>query len=143
MSSYFTQIISGTQPYEEELASLFEACGLSFEMTASEKTEERDYGIRLISSKDRHVIDDIAFGCVAEKVLSRKDEVLQLNGQDFDGQWPEESEGGVQLLINRFGRSVEVELVKGAGPFFSVYQVTVNKGASTAQKNNLERWLKA
>lgn len=143
LSPYFDGIISGTQPFEELLAGLFESCGLSFEKVTPEKREEQDFGIRLISYKERHVIDDIAPGSPAEKVLSRKDEILKLNGQNFDGAWPSAKEGSVHLQINRFGRSVEVTLEKGEGSFFSIYQVAVNENASHTQKQHLTRWFQS
>jgi len=142
LDDYFEQIINGVTPFETELEPLLEEFGLSFELVSPEKREERDFGIRLLSHNNRHIIEDIASGSDAKSKLSRLDEVLSVNGVGFDGKWPETTDT-VNLTINRFGRKVELSLEKGSEPYFEVYQITVNAVADEEQKQRLSNWLEA
>ncbi len=139
LTDYFTQIISGTKAYESELEQLLTAFGLTFELKASVKTEEAGFGIRLTKHADRFFIDQIATGSAAEKLLSVKDEILRLNGEDFKGSWPETE--SVNLEVNRFGRKLTFELNKETQIHFPIYQVAVNQEASEEEKGKLEKWI--
>lgn len=139
LAAYFEEIISGTKPYEYELEHLLAAFGLSFELKAPVKPEEAGFGLRLIEQAERYFIDQLASDSEAEKCLSVKDEILTVNGEAFNGEWPDAKK--VVLEVNRFGRKLRFELKKEIQIHFPVYQVSINEGATEAEKQNLNKWL--
>ena len=139
LADYFSQIISGTDPYEEELAGLFETHGLSLTESFPEKPEERDFGLRILTHQGRYIIDEIAKGSNAEQVLSRGDEVIKLDEKDFDGNWPDLET--VTLSINRYGRKLSLSLEKESVQYFAGRQVSLDEKASEEAKQRFRKWL--
>ena len=133
LSNYFEEIVSGTTPYEEYLAPLFEWLGLSFDMRFPDSPEQRHYGIKIAKNRDHYVVDRLAPGAKAEALLSEQDIVLKINGKDFKGEWPEA--GKVILDINRFGRNLTVEVEPENEGQFGIYQVSI------AEAVEFRKWL--
>ena len=138
LANYFSEIISGTKAYEYELEALLTAFGLSFELKAPTKSEEAGFGIKILKHSNRYFIDQIAIGSFAEEQLSLKDEILTVNGNSYEGTWPEDEH--ITLEVNRFGRKLTFVLERGKQIYFPVYQVSFNEDATKVQKSNLEKW---
>ena len=117
LKDYFDGYVSGTSPLENELKELFPKFGFNFKLKPSVKIIERIYGIKLAESEGRHFIDAIAPDSPAEKALSLKDEILNYKAEDF------ERADNVKLKINRFGRTLEIEIRPSEEEYFSIFQV--------------------
>lgn len=135
LEEYFTNIISGNQPYETYLADLFPKFGLTFSLNQSEKVEERNFGIRL----NKEMIIDIATNAPAYSMLSIGDKIESINGIAFK----EEAliSESLALQINRFGRQLKVELSAKPNNYFAVYQVIKNESSDPKSLQRLSRWL--
>lgn len=132
LSHYFSDVISGTAPFESYLSELLPLFGLSFELIPSEKLEERKYGFRL----DKQRITDIASHSPASELLSIGDSIETVNGASFDSELI--SSDSVKLKVNRFGRPIEVELNASQLEHFSIYQVDKQ---SNSNNHMLVGWL--
>lgn len=132
LGEYFRFILYGTTPYENYLAPLFKSFGLSFELKDSERPEERHFGFRLLNNS----VSDIASDSPANAGLMAKDQIISVNGlkpenADFEAE-------DLRLTVNRYGRTLEVDLAKSAQSHFSIYQV------SQSEPNILQGgWLEA
>lgn len=135
LDTYFEGIISGTTPYEVYLEKLLPAFGLNFELIPSNKSEEQKFGFRL----DKNIITDIASGSPAKEFLSIMDAIETINGNSFKENSSFEDQ--VDLVVNRFGRKVNVRLSTNPQPYFSIYKVSRSGTGSNEVYSRINHWL--
>lgn len=128
LSSYFNHYVSGTQPYEEELATLLPEIGLRFYLEKAEKPEERYFGLSLSDKEENPEVIDMASGSPAAAVLSLKDILIEVNPKVFE-------ENTCLIEIERMGQRKKVQLERTASDYFSVYQVQI------ADESLFTRWI--
>jgi predicted metalloprotease with PDZ domain len=132
LQEYFDDYVFGTKPFETTLKPLLETCGLSFELSESNKSEERNFGFRTIGNK----ITQIDSGSPSASVLSLKDEILKVNGEDFSSDT--KFEGAITMEVNRFSKIKQIDLAPTDKQYFSIYQVAIT---SDKPNGNLKKWL--
>ncbi len=130
LDEYFDDFIYGTSPFEKALRPLLETCGFTFTLMDAEKSEERNFGFRLSGNQ----IIQIATGSEAEELLSLKDKILKVNGQEFVKE--QEFDGEISLEIERFAKIKMVQLNASSKSFFQVYQVEI----SDTGNHHLKKW---
>ncbi|OEK00014.1 hypothetical protein BFP97_00090 [Roseivirga sp. 4D4] len=135
LDRYFDDIISGIHPIEEYLSDLLPKFGLSFDLLASEKVEEKTFGFRL----SEQTIADIASGSPAYEKLSIGDKLVSINGNPFNQELL--NSDPMTLEIDRYGRSMEVDLIPSESHYFSIYQVSREKNLSSKLLNMIQGWL--
>lgn len=135
LDSYFNDIIKGTAPYENYLSPLLNAFGFNFELASATKFEEKYFGFRINEGK----VTAIASGSLAEKHLSMGDQILQVNGEELEDEFPNALE--VRLEIMRIGRKRVVKMEASATEYFQIYQVSRYKQSTNSLLNGwLEKW---
>ena len=71
----------------------------------------------------------------AEAALSLGDQILKVNGEDLNNEFP--GSESIELEIMRMGRKKSVRLESGESEYFQVYQVQLGHGPNEL----LKRWL--
>ncbi|MBO3700871.1 M61 family metallopeptidase [Roseivirga sp. E12] len=135
LNAYFDDLILGNQPFEDYLSKLTPQFGLDFQLTSSTKIEERVYGFKL----SEQTITDIAENSPAQKGLSIGDRIESINGKPFESR--DINPDSLKLQINRFERSIEVDLKQSTEEHFSVYQLSKSNTLSDHQHDLLQGWL--
>lgn len=135
LDHYFQEIITGNHPFESYLSELLPRFGLDFSLIPSENLEERLFGFRL--SND--TVSDIASGSPAYEKLSIGDKVVSINKTPFRKELL--NSDLLKLEIDRFARSIEVELEPNKANYFSVYQVSRKNAVDKKASAMLEAWL--
>ncbi len=135
LDDYFKNIISGSNPLEDYLSGLLPKFGLNFSLSASEKVEETVFGFRL----SEHTISDIASGSPAYEKLSIGDKLVSINGRSFKKELLDSNP--IKLEIDRYGRSLEVNLIPSEVNYFSIYQVSKENNTNGKSLEMLYGWL--
>lgn len=134
-TSYFQNIIRGTEPYENYLKPLLEAFGFHFGMVSASKFEEAHFGFRLMEGK----IVSIAPDSPAEAQLSLGDTILSVNGEKLQEEFPQEP--SVNLEILRMGIKKHIQLIADSREHFRIFQVVPNSVSSDKELTLLKGWL--
>lgn len=132
LDNYFKEVIRGTTPFENYLKELFAEFGLDFKLTSAQRLEERLYGFRLIDGKVVLVAPDSP----AESALSLGDQILKVNGKDFESEISDSDY--IDLEVMRMGRKKSIQLKSGGANYFQIYQVALKEENSMLLKGWLE-----
>ncbi len=134
LCDYFNDYILGTTPFDSALEGLFDDIDLKFKLQSPEKVEERIFGFRLSGSR----ITLISASSPASQLLSIKDRILKVNGEDFEDEMEFRESPSIELEIDRFSRIVKVTLEADGLEHFQIYQVALHENQ---QSTDLVRWL--
>jgi predicted metalloprotease with PDZ domain len=141
---FFEECILGYTDMKEPLSVLLQTVGCLLKEESAPSIAERNFGFRFTDRANRLFIESIAPESPAEKVLSKDDEIVLVNGitasEDFNALVSNSEEA--VFTIKRWGRTIEVVVKpETAGNYFPVYTIVQNVEASETEKIRFEKWL--
>ncbi len=121
----FDDLVYGTKPYFPLLETCLEKLKLKINKVVSPVISERKYGMKLIESPDKTLVNAIYSESPASKVLQVNDQVISVNSMSVRGdanRWLNYYEqDNIELGILRSGKLMDVELKGGEKSFYDIY----------------------
>jgi predicted metalloprotease with PDZ domain len=142
LALFFDNYINGTQPVEEGLHSLLRTVGCRLNISDSGSLSERWYGFRTVHREGRLIVSHIEPDSPADKVLSREDELLAINGTRITENIDELLDDGpeAELTLVRRQKIMDVVISQDGQTYFKQYSIVQRDDASEEEKANFFRW---
>ena len=144
LQEFFEECVFGHTDLKLLLENALKMVGCSLKEKPSEHITEKNYGFSLIPKQNKFFVDSIAPESPAEKVLSKDDEIMMINGQPVSDNLNElfSTQETPVLEVNRWGRKllVAIEITK-EGNYFPQYSIVLDENTGIKEKENFEKWL--
>lgn len=144
MGDFFAECIFGHTDMKERLRKALQTVGCLLVENPSAQTSEKTFGFRTTVRNNRLLIESIAPGSPAETMLSKDDEIVEINGKKLEGNVNELfNEETLILGIQRWGRGVQASLKAKSSQngYYPVYTIELNPEASETERTARNQWL--
>ncbi len=142
---FFEECIFGRTDLKLRLSKALKTVGCMLQEKPAESIAERIFGFRFIAKQDRIFVESIAPGSAAEKLLSKDDEILAVNGKIVSGDFNHllASKKTLTFIVKRWGRNLDVEITaENGGDYFAEYVIVCDGEAGIMEKEKFEKWLR-
>ncbi len=146
MKSYFEKYIFGTEDLFRPLKKAFASVGLSLRKIQSEKSSERDFGIKFIEKESRLTVASIEENALAYNLLTLRDEVISINGKRATiGNVDKLLAGNnkVKILLFRNNLLLTRKLEVSGNQFFNGYELMKKAAKNEPSKRLLKLWFES
>ncbi|MFP4290308.1 MAG: M61 family metallopeptidase [Cyclobacteriaceae bacterium] len=139
---FFDRYIYGTEPVEEALNALLRTVGCQLRITDSGSLSERWFGFRAAQREGKLLVNTIEPESPADKVLSREDEIIAINGIRITESPDEILDDGpeVELTLIRRQKIMDVKMQQDGKTYFKQYCIAQRLDARDEEKENFSRW---
>lgn len=144
LENYFNECIYGTTSLEERLDKALATIGCKLETSASSSVAESQFGFRFCMKENKSVIDLIEPGSPADKVLSKDDEIISVNGINITNNLEHflKDKKKVTIVIRRWGKVVERTLEIDSKTYLKKYKIIKDEKAGEKERKTFEKWIK-
>jgi predicted metalloprotease with PDZ domain len=142
MKLFFDKFIYGTEAVEEALNALLRTVGCQLKITDSGSLSERWFGFRATQRDGKLLVSSIEPDSPADRVLSREDEIIAINGTRITESLDELLDDGpeAELTIIRRQKIMDVKLEQDGNTFFKQYTIAQRLDAREEEKENFSLW---
>ena len=142
MKLFFDKFIYGTEAVEEALNALLRTVGCQLKINDSGSLSERWFGFRAAQREGKLLVSSIEPDSPADRVLSREDEIIAINGTRITESLDELLDDGpeAELTIIRRQKIVDVKLQQDGNTFFKQYSIAQRLDAREEEKENFILW---
>jgi len=147
MNEYFEQCILGTSDLADRLNQALQHVGCELFKSYSENLNESHFGFITTQKDNELIVELIAPESPADKVLSLKDTILEVNNekviQEGNNKMNELLEGktSISLKIRRMNKMKEIQIEQEGKLYFPIYEVRLLEKPSEEQTKSLALWI--
>ncbi|WPP49512.1 M61 family metallopeptidase [Catalinimonas niigatensis] len=143
LDAFFHYFIEGIIPVEEELNALLRTVGCQLKVRDSGSLSERWFGFRALQREGKLVVGTIEPNSPADRVFSKEDEIIAINGQKCNESPDELLDDGhrAEVTLVRRQKLMSVTLEQDGKTYFKQYTIVQRDDASEPEKKNFEQWL--
>jgi predicted metalloprotease with PDZ domain len=145
LKTFFKDFVFGTRPLTDTLKKLLTYVGCQLQIQDAKYESEKTFGFRTVTKEGRTFVELIEPDSPADKVLTREDEIIAVDGTNVSGNLNDLLKGkkSPEVVIHRFGKIKLVTLqATGSKTYFKQYKIVKNEEATEQEKNNFKKWLK-
>jgi len=141
---FFKDFLFGTKSLSKELAELLPRFACELQEVNAEESLARYYGIQVENDPSGNwTIKQLAPQSPGVEALMVGDVLMGLNGNKLtDPNSIKLNKSGISLLINRFGRLVEIVLSSGSVEYFSYNKIILTEQPTPKQLLRFKGWLR-
>jgi predicted metalloprotease with PDZ domain len=146
MESYFSQYIFGTESLFKPLKKAFTSVGLQLKELQSEKSSERDFGIKLADKQGKLFVVAINENSPAYNILTLKDEIIAIGNKratigNIDKLLTDNRK--VEVILFRNNLLLTKKLYTSDNQNFNNYKLVEKNSKTKVLKHELKLWFES
>ena len=142
LADFFSKFIYGTFPIEENFSSLLHNVGYSLAEKKNESLAESKFGFKTQHKDFSTIVSAIAPGSDAEKLLSKDDEIIAVDGRKINNNLEKLLVGKheIKLTLFRNHQLMNIQLVHNDSFYFRQLVIVKDYSAPVQAKENFLAW---
>jgi predicted metalloprotease with PDZ domain len=143
LEDYFSECIYGTTSLEETLNNALQFIGCELEASPSSSVTENYFGFRFCVKDERSIVEMIEPNSPADKVLSKDDEIISVNGINISNNLEHflKEKHTATLTIRRWGKVVERVIARDGRSYMKKYKIRKRGDVTEGEKINFKSWI--